>query len=86
MSFTNLVLGQNWGFEEWPDHVEVGHTGKLDCKRYVPERTCRIVYDEREYAYRCSRCGCYTGTFHHSDGKFYEPEYCASCGTKVVAE
>ena len=38
MSFTNLVLGGNWGPDEWPECVEVSHGSGEIAKRYVPEQ------------------------------------------------
>lgn len=49
------------------------------------ERTCRMRFDDREYRYRCSRCGCLSETYRGTDGKWYAPEYCSSCGAKAVS-
>lgn len=87
MSFTNLVLGTNWGAGEWPEHVEVSHEGMRDSGlSYVPERTCSISYE-------------YDGVpFFHPihvheltcghDVRLFEdvPRYCPYCGAKVVDE
>lgn len=87
MSFTNLVLGTNWGAGEWPEHVEVSHEGARDSGlRYVPEHTCSISYE-------------YDGVpfFHHihvheltcgHDVRLFEdvPSYCPYCGARVVDE
>ena len=50
------------------------------------ERTCRIQFDDQEYRYRCSRCGCLSETYRSTDGKWYAPEYCPHCGARVVSE
>ena len=46
MSFTNLMLGHNWGSGEWPEYVLVSHEGAVDDVRYVPERTCHDLGGE----------------------------------------
>lgn len=84
MSFTNLVLGHNWDSGEWPEYVLVSHEGAVDDVRYAPERTCRMRFDDREYRYRCSRCGCLSETYRSTDGKWYAPEHCTACGARVV--
>ena len=57
MSFTNLLLSGNWSSSDWPEHVDVSHEGRLDCKRYVPRRICRMEYDTVHRDYVCSACG-----------------------------
>lgn len=77
MSWTNLSLGHNWPTGEWPEYVEVDHDdGRGDGpRRYVPERTCRIVEDEEGDSV-CSECGadylCMT-----------DASYCPDCGARV---
>ena len=45
MSFTNLVLGGNWGPGEWPEFVEVSHGSGEVAVRYVPEDNFRRAGD-----------------------------------------
>ena len=86
MSFTNLSLGHNWPAGEWPEYVEVDHDDGRGAgpRRYVPERTCRMRFDDREHRYRCSRCGCLSETYRGTDGKWYAPEHCTACGARAV--
>lgn len=85
MSWTNLLLGHNWPSGEWPGYVEVSHEGVRDPgRRYVPERTCRMPFDDREYRYRCSRCGCLSEIYRDTDVKWYAPKYYTHCGARVV--
>lgn len=81
MSLKNLVLGANWGAGEWPDHVDVSHTGSLDCMRYVPERTC---HDEAEapQSFLCGECGWFWTDW---DGFELEFHYCPNCGARIKA-
>lgn len=60
--------------------------GGVEWRQYFPERTCRMQFDDWEYRYRCSRCGCLSGTYRGTDGKWYAPEYCTSCGARVVLD
>ena len=46
MSFTNLALGDNWGIDQWPDFVDVGHAGSYDWRMYVPVRTCHMICEK----------------------------------------
>ena len=76
--------------------IEIGETQRFpsvlnvrrgsELRRYVPERTCHMPFDDREYRYRCSRCGCLSETYRHADGKYYAPDYCPHCGARVVEE
>ena len=67
-----------------PERIRVG---SLERPRvYVPERTCRMEYNEEwsgdelypTECYNCSECHYMT-----SDGM---PNYCPNCGAKVVEE
>lgn len=55
MSFTNLVL-QRWD-GEWPEYIEASHEGTGDLRRYIPERTARLEYDEIHVCNVCTGCG-----------------------------
>ena len=46
--------------------------------RYVPERTCRIDFDEEVGCWRCSECGWELAPD--------EEQFCPMCGAKVVTE
>ena len=90
MSFSYLLLERGWDLNEWPEHVDVAHAGKVDHKRYVPERTCRNVYEERVHpmdqcdnGFMCSECGNVVQDYEHYaiTGVF---NYCPNCGAKVV--
>ena len=72
------------GEQRYPERIRVGSLDK--ARVYVPERTCRMPFDDREYRYRCSRCGCLSETYRHADGKYYAPDYCPHCGARVVEE
>lgn len=76
--YTNLPLGGNWA-GEWPAYVLVHHEGSVDDVRYVPERTCRYVYDEGLCAWRCSECG---GLEPVGDNV----RYCPDCGARIAEE
>lgn len=44
MSWTNLPLGNNWPAGEWHEYITASHEGMREPeRRYVPERTCRMV-------------------------------------------
>lgn len=70
------------GEQRYPERIRVGSLGRP--RVYVPERTCRMRFDDQEYRYRCSRCGCLSETYRSTDGKWYEPQYCTACGARVV--
>lgn len=83
MSNTNLVLGR-WKTGEWPEYVMVSHEGVREAsRRYVPERTCQPIeiLEEAEFGlvvcHECSKC-------HEMLGREAWPNYCPSCGAKVV--
>ena len=77
MSYTNMVLG-SWRRGEWPEYIMVSHDGMREPgRRYVPERTCRYIYDKEICAWRCSECG---GLEPVGDNV----SYCPDCGAKVV--
>lgn len=83
MSFSYLLLERGWDLNEWPEHVDVVHAGKVDHKRYVPERTCRAVMPPYEPGVEeipvCSECG---KQLLLDDDECY----CPRCGAKVVEE
>ena len=85
MSFSYLLLERGWDLNEWPEHVDVVHAGKVDHKRYVPERTCRMDAPT-EGEYQCSECGHLNWETYGTDKGWYPPKYCAHCGAKVVEE
>ena len=66
------------------DDVRAGRPIDFGFVTYIPERTCRMEYNERwshdEYypteCYNCSECGHMT-----YDGV---PTFCPNCGAKVV--
>lgn len=66
------------------DDVRAGRPIDFGFVVYVPERTCRMEYNERwshdDYypteCYNCSECGHMT-----YDGR---PKFCPNCGAKVV--
>lgn len=70
--------------QAFPSVLNVRVDGRF--RRYVPERTCCMVFDERKYRYRCSRCACLNETYLDVDGKFYAPDYCSHCGSRTVTE
>ena len=76
--YTNLPLGGNWA-GEWPAYVLVHHEGSVDDVRYVPERTCRYVYDEGLCGWVCSECGGLEPVGDHV-------RYCPDCGARIEEE
>ena len=89
MSWTNLSLGHNWPADEWPEYIEVDHDDGCGAgpRRYVPERTCRMTFDDvssslysgpmRPWA-KCGAC---------VPREFSGPyNYCPCCGARVVGE
>lgn len=68
------------------DDVRAGSPIDFGFVTYVPERTCRMEYNEEwsgdelypTECYNCSEC-------HHmtSDGM---PSYCPNCGARVIEE
>lgn len=91
MSNTNMVLG-SWRLDEWPEYVTVSHDGMREPgRRYVPERTCRIIEDGCGLAH-CSECGFEFDPYDCSgipeEGVPYEYDgrYCKNCGAKVAVE
>ena len=95
MSNTNLVLG-SWRRDEWPEYVTVSHEGMREPgRRYVPERTCRIVPMDAagDPPYRtgnwilnslsdgCSECGYPFDTLNSGT-----PNFCPNCGARVEVE
>ena len=76
--YTNLPLGGNWA-GEWPAYVLVHHEGSVDDVRYVPERTCRYVYDKGLCGWVCSECGGLEPVGYHV-------RYCPDCGARVMDE
>lgn len=92
MSFTNLLLAGNWDFDEWPEHVDVSHEGKLDYKRYEPRRICRMEYDPVHRDYVCSACGerfnthGYVRVSRGGDIELAPYRCCPNCGAKAVGE
>ena len=91
-SSITFTRGKKWwleritmdGRQRYPESILVGELGKE--REYVQERTCRMRFDDREYRYKCSRCGCLNETYRSTDGKWYTPEYCAHCGARVVGK
>lgn len=90
MTHTSLVL-QNW--KGWPDHINVCKDGVIgSCRRYVPAKTCLIVYDPVHQDYYCSACGEYfdTGMYVARDSDDWlehkDFRFCPNCGAKVVDE
>lgn len=86
MSHTNLALGANWD-GEWPEYVEVSHEGAGDGRRYVPERTCRVIdigaaMESALPLLECSECG----GLNYSQANGDPWRYCPNCGAKVVGE
>lgn len=47
------------------------------------ERTCRMGAPV-DGEYRCSECGHLNRETYRADRGWYQPEYCAHCGAKVV--
>lgn len=81
MSFTNMVLGGNWGGGDWPERIDVSHEVGAASRAYVPERTCRDIggtdgTNAEHYDFGCSACG------YCCD--LPEPDYCPGCGARVV--
>ena len=64
MSNTHISL-QRWERDEWPEYITVSHEGMREPeRRYVPERTCRVVATGRKFSQTqtlvtksCSACG-----------------------------
>ena len=62
------------GEQRYPERISVG---SLENPRvYVPERTCRIDFDEEVGCWRCSECGWELAP--------NEEQFCPMCGAKVV--
>lgn len=85
MSNTHISL-QRWERGEWPEYITVSHEGMREPeRRYVPERTCRLVYDDDlsafydERTFVCDDCGVYVSEPRHSPYR-----YCPRCGARVV--
>ena len=66
----------------FPSVLNVRVGGRL--RRYVPERTCHMVFDDKWFGYGCDKCGSVSQTYHHPNGDWYVPEYCPNCGSKVM--
>ena len=65
------------GEQRYPERIRVG---SLERPRvYVPERTCRYVYDEGLCGWACSECG---GLEPVGDNV----RYCPDCGARVVGD
>lgn len=65
------------GEQRYPERIRVG---SLERPRvYVPERTCRYVYDKEICAWRCSECGGLEPVGDHVC-------YCPDCGARIVEE
>ena len=63
------------GEQRYPERIRVG---SLERPRvYVPERTCRYVYDEGLCGWVCSECGELEPVGNHV-------HYCPDCGARVV--
>ena len=91
MSWPVFEDGEPVGFGDVVSDIEVRSvvfrdTGILlsDCTSVHGWGTCRMTFDEREYRYRCSSCGCLTETYRDVGGKFYAPDYCSHCGARAV--
>ena len=90
MSNTHISL-QRWERGEWPDCITVSHEGMREPeRRYVPERTCRIVsYVDKSpssfggVVHRCSSCGKALPKALFRNG-WTRLDYCPRCGAKVV--
>lgn len=76
---TSLVLGGSWGRNERPAHIDVWHEASAETLRYVPERTCRYVYDGETAGWRCSECGGLEPVGDHV-------RYCPDCGARIEDE
>lgn len=64
------------GEQRYPERIRVG---SLERPRvYVPERTCRYIYDEVLHGWVCSECG---GLESVGDNVLY----CPDCGARVVS-
>ena len=50
--------------------------GEMDDMVFVPERTCRIIWNETDKTWECNSCGGAVG--------LKEVYFCESCGAKVV--
>ena len=64
------------GEQRYPERIRVGSLEKP--RVYVPERTCRYVYDESMCGWVCSECG---GLEPIGDNV----RYCPDCGARVVS-
>ena len=66
----------------WPEVVRMVRPNTKEMRRYVPERTCKVVKEtvdvdgERMTDYTCGCCN-QSGWNH---------KYCPNCGAKVVDE
>ena len=81
MAHTNLLLGANWHANEWPESVDVMHEVARDSLKYVPERTCAVTA-YTDYGPHAEDCTIVFSCGHETLG--YIPNYCPSCGAKVV--
>lgn len=86
MSSTNMVL-QRWD-GEWPEYIEASHEGTGDLRRYIPERTARLEYDEVHGCNVCTGCGEryeYDKYIARTDGypiAFKPMRFCPNCGVR----
>ena len=70
----------------WPDAVVMENQGSVldgtyESKRYYPKRTCEVT-EYNDYGPHAEDCTIVLSCGHETIG--YIPNYCPSCGAKVV--
>lgn len=89
MAHTSLVLGANWGADEWPSHVTVSHEAAhaRDGRPYVPWHGVRVVSREEvrtQDGGRLVQWGLSCG--HSALRSVQAPFWCPMCGAEVVGD
>lgn len=92
MSHTNMTLGA-WWRGRWPEYISVSRDGEREVgRRYVPERTCLMVYDGVHCDYVCTSCGeryesdMYAAISGDDRYLIKQMRYCPNCGARVEDE
>lgn len=62
-----------------------GEYAVINGKRYVPEKTCRIVWHSNEFGLFDLHCSeCCSLLLIQRDGSETQPNYCPNCGAKAI--
>ena len=79
----------------WPDAVRMVRPNTKEIRRYVPERTCQGHTDQEYFdchlvTFNCMACGWEgvvdSGFVDYSSKESDMPNFCPSCGAKVIDE